>query len=212
MTTLPAVKLHLDPALKKALRVCAEELDKLDADWAIAGATAMQAHGYTRATHDIDVFIGDDVRTELIARLRTRGVPVNPVFKPYHYRIDPVARKDPEASIDLLFPALGVESLGLLAATRMLVDGTAMPVLPIHHIVALKLITDPSIDSSRYIRDLADLIALRDRGLVDSERVRQILEDVRDADARARLSDLAAGTLDQQLGVRPMRKKRSTKP
>jgi len=203
------MKLHLDPALRKALRVCADELDKLDADWAIAGATAMQAHGYARATRDIDVFIGDDVRAELMARLRARGVPVTPIFKPHHYRIDPVARKDPEASIDLLFPALGVESLGLLAATRMLVDGKEMPVFPIHHIVALKLTTDSSIDASRYVRDLADLIALRDRGLVDSARVHQILEDVRDAEARARLSHLVAGTLGRQLGVAPKPGKRS---
>lgn len=208
---MPGLKLYHEPALKKALRVCAEELDKLDADWAIAGATAMQAHGYTRATRDIDIFIGDDVRTELMARLRARGVPVTAIFKPHHYRINPVARKDPEASIDLLFPSLGVESLGLLAATRMLVDGAEMPVLPIHHIVALKLTTDPSIDASRYIRDLADLVALRDRGLVDPARVQQILEDVRDVEARARLSDLAAGTLDRQLGVAPKPGKRPTK-
>lgn len=208
------MKLQADPALRKALRVCAEELDKLDADWAIAGATAMQAHGYARATRDIDLFIGDDVRSQLLAGLRARGVPVTPIFKPHHYRIDPIARADPEASIDLLFPSLGVESLGLLAANRMVVDGTSMPVLPIHHLVALKLTTDPSIDGARYVRDLADLVALRDRGLVDVPRVRQILEDVDDGEARARLADLAARKLDRQLGAaaRPKRRPRPRVP
>jgi hypothetical protein len=185
------MQLYLDPAVKKALRACAQELDALGADWAVAGATAMHVHGYTRATRDVDLFIGDDVRSELLARLRARALPVKAIFSPHHYRIVPPGRKHPEAAIDLLFPALGVESLGLLAAKRTKIEGAEMPIVPIHHIVAAKLTTDPDIDPSRYLRDQADLVALRDRGLVDPGRVGQILEDVNDSGARARLSDLA---------------------
>ncbi len=187
------MRLHLDPALKKVLLVCAEQLDDVGADWAIGGATAMQAHGYSRATRDVDLFIGDDARTELLARLRARGLAAKAIFSPHHYRIDPPARRDPEASIDLMFPALGIESLGLMAATRTRIDGTEMPVVPIHHLVALKLTTDPKIDPSRYLRDQADLLALRDRGLIDPLRVGEILEDVNDAEARLRLRQLVAG-------------------
>lgn len=186
------MRLHLDPAVRRALRACAEELDALGADWAVAGATAMQAHGYTRATRDVDLFIGDDARAELLGRLRARAVPVKAIFSPHHYRIDPPGRKDPEASVDLLFPSLGIESLGLLAARPGMIDGTKMPIVPLHHIVALKLSTDPNVDPSRYLRDQADLVALRDRGLVDPLRVGQILEDVSDGEARARLIDLVA--------------------
>lgn len=187
------MRLHLDSAVKKALRTCAEELEALDADWAVAGATAMQVHGYTRATRDIDLFIGDDVRLALLSRLRDRAVPAKAIFSPHHYRIDPPRRKDPEASIDLLFPALGIESLGLLAAERATIEGIEMPVVPVHYLVALKLTTDPAIDPSRYARDQADLTALRDRGLVDATRVAQILDDVRDPEARARLTALVKG-------------------
>jgi hypothetical protein len=182
----------MDPAVKKALRVCAEELDALDADWAIAGATAMQAHGYARATRDVDLFIGDDVRLELLARLRGRKLAPTAIFSPHHYRVAPAGRRDPEASIDLLFPALGVESLGLLAAKRHTVEGVELPILPIQHIVALKLTTDSAIDPSRYLRDQADLVAMRDRGLVDPARVAEILEDVGDREARDRLTELVA--------------------
>lgn len=186
--------LKLDPAVRKALRVCAQELDDLSADWAVAGATAMQVHGYARATRDVDLFIGDDVRRELLQRLRDRGLPASAIFSPHHYRITPPGRRDPEAAIDLLFPALGVESLGLLAARRHELDGAELPVMPIEHIVALKLTTDPSIDPSRYQRDQADLLALRDRGLVDPARVAQVLEDVDDREARARLTQLCVAS------------------
>lgn len=182
----------MDPAVKKALRVCAEELDALDADWAIAGATAMQVHGYARATRDVDLFIGDDARLELLARLRERKLRPTAIFSPHHYRVAPAGRRDPEASIDLLFPALGVESLGLLAAKRHTVEGAQLPVLPIQHIVALKLTTDPAIDPSRYLRDQADLVAMRDRGLVDPGRVAEVLEDIGDGEARDRLTELVA--------------------
>jgi hypothetical protein len=33
----------------RLLQICAEELDDLDADWAVGGATAMAVHGYERA-------------------------------------------------------------------------------------------------------------------------------------------------------------------
>ena len=189
-----AVKLRLDPALERTLETCAEELDALDADWAIAGATAMHAHGYARATHDIDLFVGDSARRELLERLRARGLPVQAIFSPIHYRITPPRRRDPEAAIDLLFPALGVESLGLLAARRTSLGGTPMPVIPIHHLVAQKLTTDPEIDAARHVRDLADLVALRDRGLIDASRVLVILDDVGDAEAGARLRELLTGS------------------
>jgi hypothetical protein len=182
----------MDPAVKKALRVCAEELDALDADWAVAGATAMQVHGYARATRDVDLFIGDDARVELLARLRDRKLPATAIFSPHHYRVAPAGRRDPEAAIDLLFPALGVESLGLLAAKRHTVEGAELPILPIQHIVALKLTTDPAIDPSRYLRDQADLVAMRDRGLVDPGRVAEVLEDIGDREARDRLTKLVA--------------------
>jgi hypothetical protein len=189
-----STRLHLDGAVRKALHVCAEELDSLDADWAIAGATAMQVHGYTRATRDVDLFVGDDARVELLGRLRSRKLTPTPVFSPHHYRISPPRRRDPEASIDLLVPALGVESLGLVAAKRLRVDGEEMPVFPLAHVVALKLTTDPTLDPSRFLRDQADLVALRDRGLVDTNRVAEVLEDVGDRQALERLADLMHGT------------------
>jgi len=194
------MRLPIDPSLRRALKTCAVELDALDADWAVAGATAMQAGGYSRATRDIDLFIGDDARADLIARLRARGLPVQGIFPPHHYRVAGRSRRDPEASIDLLFPALGVESLGLLAATRMPIEGMSMPVVPIHHLVALKLATDPHIDPSRYTRDVADLLALHERGLVDPIRVRQVLEDAREVEGCARLSALMGGTLGAPSG------------
>ena len=180
----------IEKSLVSLLRRCARRLDELEADWAIGGATAMAAHGYVRQTKDVDLFIADDCRTELLETLRNEGYFIDAIMPPAHYIAAPPQVADPETRIDLLFPALGVETLGLMAARRATVAGMKLPVLPLAHLVALKLQTDPLFERDRYEKDLQDLRELRARGLIDSRRVEEVLEDVGDAAAVRRLYDL----------------------
>lgn len=176
--------------LVRSLRTCAEELDALDADWAVAGATALAIHGFERATKDVDLFIADDVRERLLERLSDRGLAVEEVFPPMHYSVAPPRARDPDVRVDLLFPALGVESLGLMAARPAAIAGRQMPVVPLAHLVAAKLAVDPAEDRARHDKDLQDLRELRVRGLIDVERVRELLTDTGDRGAIERLSAL----------------------
>src|SRR5687767_11340801 len=98
----------MSKSVERIVLACAKELDALDADWAIGGAAAMAVHGYERATKDIDLFIGDDVREELLDRLRARALPILAAMPPIHYALVPNPRR-PDERVDLLFPALGVE-------------------------------------------------------------------------------------------------------
>lgn len=167
-------------------------LDDLEADWAIGGAVAMAAHGYTRETADVDLFIGDDVREDLLAHLAADpSLDVIELMAPFHYGVVPKGGST-AARLDLLFPALGIESLAVMAARRAPVFGHDMPVWPLQHIVAAKLVTDPQVDPARAARDAQDLRELRDRGLIDVPRVHELLEDVRDRGARRRLAELTA--------------------
>jgi len=180
----------LDKDLQKLLRLCAKKLDAIDAEWAIGGATAMAAHGYERQTKDIDLFVADDAREELIEHLTSKGVAVTHIMPPAHYIARPPKTKDLDKRLDLLFPALGVESLGLMAARRHTIDGHELPIMPIEHVVALKLQTDPIFDRDRYAKDAQDLQELRARGLIEPHRVRVVLEDVSDQAALDRLHSL----------------------
>jgi hypothetical protein len=99
--------------------------------------------------------------------------------------------RTPDIRIDLLFPALGVESLGLMAARRAPIAGRDMPVVPLPHLVAAKLAVDPDEDRDRYLEDQQDLRALWARGLVDVGAVEQVLHDTGDRDAVRRLHELA---------------------
>jgi hypothetical protein len=177
---------------QRTLRRVAKELEALDADWAVGGAVAMAAHGYTRETADVDLFIGDDVREELLARLAADdSLDLIELMEPFHYGVvEKGAATD--ARLDLLFPSLGIESLAVMAADRAPVFGESMPVWPLHHIVAAKLVTDPRVDPARAAKDAQDLRELRDRGLIDAARVHELLEDVGDRGARRRLRELTA--------------------
>lgn len=179
----------MHPKVKRLTVICAGELDRLDADWAIGGAVAMAAHGFERATMDIDLFIGDDVREEFLARLEQRGLDAEPLFEPSHYSLVP-DRAVEDVRVDLLFPASAPETLAIMAARRENVAGKELPVWPLEHIAAAKFMTDPHIDPVRARKDAADLEELRVRGMLDVARIERVLDDCRDAAARERLFDL----------------------
>jgi hypothetical protein len=180
----------IDPELAPVLRACAVQLDRMDADWAVGGATAMAVHGFERATKDVDLFIADEARMVLLAALRKQGLAVQQVFPPSHYAVRERGQADPDMRVDLLFPALGVESLGMMAARPASLAGRQMPVFPMQHLVAAKLLVDPVFERARYDKDCQDLRELRARGLIDTERVLAVLEDLHDRPAMERLRAL----------------------
>ncbi len=170
------------PKLRALFSTCVRELERLDADWAVGGAFAMAAHGYTRETRDIDLFIGDDVREQLLAALRARGIAVDEVLEHIHYAAMP-DRKDPEARVDLLFPSSEPDVSAMMSARPAQVLRRKVPVWPLHLIVANKLLSDRD-------KDAHDLAELRKRGLIDASRVLEVLQDMHEPAAIKRLQAL----------------------
>ena len=161
---------------------CVRELERLDADWAVGGAFAMAAHGYTRETRDIDLFIGDDAREPLLAALRAHGVAVDEVVEDIHYAAIP-DRRDPEARIDLLFPSSEPDVSAMMTVRPALVLKKKVPVWPLHLMVANKLMSGRD-------KDALDLAELRKRGLIDAGRVLEALREMREPAAIKRLQRL----------------------
>lgn len=173
------------PKLRALFARCARTLAALDADWAVGGAFAMAAHGYTRATRDIDLFIGDDAREPLLAALRSQGVAVDEVLEHIHYAAIP-DRRDPEERIDLLFPSSEPDVSALMAARPASVLRYRVPVWPLHLIVVAKLLSDRD-------KDRHDLAELRKRGLIDAGRVLDVLQEMKEPTAIRRLRALVGG-------------------
>ncbi len=179
------------PKLRALFARCVRELSRLDADWAVGGAFAMAAHGYTRETRDIDLFIGDDAREPLLAALRAHGVAVEEIVEDIHYAAIP-DRRDPEARVDLLFPSSEPDVSAVMAARPALVLRRKVPVWPLHLIVANKLLSERA-------KDAHDLVELRQRGLIDAGRVLEVLQEMKERGAIERLRRLVGA---RQRGAR----------
>jgi len=177
--------------LVPAFRECTRALRPMDTEWAIGGAEAMAAHGYQRETLDVDFFIGDDAREELLATLERRRLPVITVLEGVHYAVTPNLKQD-DVRIDLLFPSDEPEVTAIWKPTDAVIADEKVPVIRLEYIVASKLLTDPA--SERGQKDAGDLSELHRRGMIDGPTVLEVLNHCPGrGPAKQRLMDLIAG-------------------
>jgi hypothetical protein len=165
-----------------AARISAS-LSKAGIPHAVSGALAMAAHGFVRATRDIDILVvapalrlpevfsvvrgfgfeGEDA--DLVASLRERGV---------------AELRSGPASVEILTPVLPYHHEVLRRAVRVETGGGAVPFVSAEDLVVLKLLWLRDKDRA----DVRALIAARRRTL-DREFVRRTLRSlVPDADPR----------------------------
>ncbi|MDX2029653.1 MAG: hypothetical protein SF339_03220 [Blastocatellia bacterium] len=139
------------PEVREAAIKTAAQLDHLGIRYALAGGLAVGAHGYVRATTDVDFLVGDEAfeRQGLLVAFKA-GVPIE---------VDGIR-------IDYLSPgALGPQLEEVLNhPTRS--EGLA--VLPVEALIYLKLV-------AKRRKDLVDVIEVVKAG-ADVNRVRKYLE------------------------------------
>ena len=139
------------PRILQAMRRASKQLQELGIQHALVGALGVGAHGYPRATKDVDFLVGDEAFQQHAGGLIsiTTGVPVQVGDVP----IDPLSIRPDEPHL--------VEAV----ATAVVSDG--VPVAPIEAIVYLKL-------KSPRRRDAADIVELL-RVVPDPDRIRHYL-------------------------------------
>ncbi len=113
----------------------------LPEDYAIGGAFAMAAHGYTRQTEDIDVFMLQKDRNKVLNSLRKRGVKFWEIADPCHYAIVPDGRNIARR-IDLLFTSDDIEVDAVTFPQMLDVHDDTVNVFPLELLVAAKADSD----------------------------------------------------------------------
>ncbi|MCR4315039.1 MAG: hypothetical protein NUW37_01680 [Planctomycetes bacterium] len=74
------------PSKEELVSKLAQALDSVPSvRYALGGAEAMAAHGYSRHTDDLDVFVLEDDLNKLMHALRKTGLETFSVFEPFHY-------------------------------------------------------------------------------------------------------------------------------
>jgi hypothetical protein len=178
-------------------------LTRMDADWAVGGALAMAAHGYVRETQDIDVFISPDFREQLLQKLDDKKIHVITVAEDLHYAIP--SKGSVEERVDLMFPYADPDISAIAVPDYATVDGKKRPVWPLDLIVVSKLMGDRE-------KDAHDLVALRQRGMVDAKAVHTILGHMGEDHAIARLQILMRGDRERSRPPAPLPERPSRGP
>lgn len=139
---LRAALRYLSGDFERALRVLAGRMEALEVDWAICGGLAVAAHGYHRATMDIDVMVSDAI-------FETAGPIVT--FKP----------GVPLEIHGIVIDYIPESDLGELAA-MIANEDEGYPVVDLPTLLAMKLLTGRR-------QDIADVRKLIELGAVDDE-------------------------------------------
>lgn len=143
---LQAVFRFVSPKLRDAATKTAAQLDSLGIRYALAGGLAVGAHGYIRATTDVDFLVGDEA-------FEHHGAIVN--FKPgIPIEVDGIR-------IDYLSPAALGSQLEQILDQPPVSEGLA--VVPVEVLIYMKL-------AANRRRDLVDVIELVKAG-ADVKRV-----------------------------------------
>ncbi len=144
---LSAVEGVVSSRVLDAMRTASDELSRLGVRHALVGGLAVGAHGYPRATKDVDFLVGDEAFEHHGGGIVTMkpGIPI---------QINGVL-------VDLLSAQPDEGALGAVPVVR---NGVDVPIAPIEALVYLKL-------KSPRLKDAADIIELLKVG-IDHTRCR----------------------------------------
>lgn len=141
------------PQVLAAMTAAAEKLHSSGIRYALAGALAVGAHGYPRASKDVDFVVGDEA-------FIVHGGGVVTVHPDVPVRVGDVA-------VDPI--SIGQTELHLLEAVKQAKKSRGIPILPVEALVYMKL-------KSPRAKDEADVVELLKAG-IDPKSVERYLAD-----------------------------------
>lgn len=190
--------------LEAALRHAADDLTRLDAEWALIGGFAVSARTEPRFTRDVDIAVAvdDDTAAEgLVRSLMADGYRLLATIdhgvtgRLATVRLASPLAGDADVVVDLLFASSGIEREIAEAAERIeIIPGLTLPVATTGHLIALKLLARDDEQRPRDAADLRSLSVVASRE--DRDLARQAVELIaargfdRDRDLRQALDSL----------------------
>lgn len=128
------------------------ELERID--YALIGAFALKAYGYTRATQDVDFIARQKDQKKIIANLESLGFETLYSSTGYSNHVHPLSGL---GRIDFVYVKGDTAESIFKEAVRILLFGNlTVPVVRPEHIVALKVFAMKN-DPDRALREMADI-------------------------------------------------------
>jgi predicted nucleotidyltransferase len=138
---------------KQQFKILTDFFEKERMDYALIGAFALYAYGYTRATRDVDFMTRIDYQGRIVEYLESLGFDTLHRSKGYSNHLHPIG----PVRIDLVY--VGGETAQLVFAStvrKLVLEGIELPVVSPEHLVALKSFSIKN-DPGRKFKELADI-------------------------------------------------------
>jgi len=148
-------------------------LDQERIPFALVGALAVHAYGYSRATNDVDLLVAREAQDPLISFMESRGFETLHRSEGYsnHLHTDPSRGR-----VDVVYVDRGTWDK-IASGSRRVTVGTRAVVLPKpEHLAAMKVHAMKN-DPARTFKDLADIQFLMSLPGVDRNEIRGYFED-----------------------------------
>ncbi len=155
--------------LKKQFKILTEFFNQEHFDYAVIGAFALYAYGYTRATRDMDFITRIQYQDRIVGYLESLGFETLNRSEGFsnHLHLQDLVR------IDLVYVNAETADMIFGATQKKAVfDDFELPVVSPEHLVALKLFAIYN-DPSRKYKELADIKEILKLADVDNKTIRK---------------------------------------
>ena len=156
-------------SLKEHFRLMTEFFEREGIDYALIGAFALYAYGYSRATRDVDFITRAEHQSGIVAYLESLGFETLHRSEGFSNHLHPVGG----IRIDLVY--IEGETAGAVFREKRkkpLFDDLELPVVSPEHLVLLKLFAIHN-DPERKFKELGDIAELFRRVPLDREFMRK---------------------------------------
>ena len=158
---------------KKTFQLLIDFFERERIDYALIGAFALKAYGYTRATQDVDFIARQKDQKKIIANLESLGFETFYSSTGYSNHLHPLSGL---GRIDFVYvKGDTAESIFKEAVRILLFDNLTVPVVRPEHIVALKVFAMKN-DPDRALREMADIKELLSLPEINLQEVREYFE------------------------------------
>ena len=158
---------------KKTFQLLIDFFERERIDYALIGAFALKAYGYTRATQDVDFIAKQKDQKKIIVNLESLGFETIYSSTGYSNHLHPLSGM---GRIDFVYvKGDTAESIFKEAVRILLFDNLTVPVVRPEHIVALKVFAMKN-DPDRALREMADIKELLSLPEINLQEVQKYFE------------------------------------
>ena len=158
--------------IKEQFKLLTKFFEQENLDYAVIGAFALYAYGYTRATCDIDFITRIEYQKRIIEYLESLGFETLNRSEGFSNHLHPIG----SMRIDLVY--IGGETANIVFKStkkKLLLENLELPVVSHEHLIALKLFAIQNEPNRRY-KELADIKEIFQLTNLDMGTVREFFK------------------------------------